>query len=117
MRHNKIIYLLSEHTTQDENLNEIVAFMHHKVYANEYSISSTEFYNAAVNDLKPEKSFEIYSFEYQGEEYFRFDGNLYRIIRTQGKGEKIIVIGEKITMSEAEINGSIFGVASFLQEV
>jgi hypothetical protein len=97
MRHNKIIYLGTKTTELDDDLNQIETFDYsNKVFANEYSISSSEYYAGAVADLKPEKSFEIYSFEYNGEERFKFDGQEYEVIRTQGKGEKIRLIGEKV---------------------
>lgn len=97
MRHNKVIYLGEKTTITDDDLNQKDNFNYNKlVYANEYSISSSEYYNAAVNDLKPEKEFEIYSFEYNGEERFKYEGEEYKIIRTQGSGEKIKLIGEKV---------------------
>jgi len=97
MRHNKIIYLPTTTIEKDEWGNEIEVHDWKLVYANEYSVSSSEFYNAAVNGLRPEQSFEIYTFEYNSEKKFKFDDDIYDIIRTQGKGEKIIIIGEKVS--------------------
>lgn len=98
MRHNKVIYLGEKTTEMDDDLNEVETFDYsNKVYANEYSISSSEYYSGAVADLKPEKSFEIYGFEYNEEERFKLENDEeYEIIRTQGKGEKIRLIGEKV---------------------
>jgi SPP1 family predicted phage head-tail adaptor len=96
MRHNKVIYLISTTIAEDEYGNQIEEETERKVYANEYSIGSSEFYNAAVTGLRPEIAFEIYSFEYNGEEKFKYDGEEYNIIRTQGKGEKMVLIGEKV---------------------
>lgn len=96
MRHNKVIYLLSTTIVEDEWGNQIEQTVERKVYANEYSVSSTEFYNAAVTGLRPEIAFEIYSFEYDGEEKFKYNDEEYNIIRTQGKGEKIVLVGEKV---------------------
>lgn len=97
MRHNKIIKLPVVTITEDEYGNEVEEYTWEKVYANEYSVSSSEFYNAAVNGLRPEKEFEIYSAEYDGQDKFMFEGQQYSIIRTQGQGEKIRLIGEKVT--------------------
>ena len=97
MRHNKVIYLPTTTITKDDWGNEIEEETWDLVYANEYSVSSSEFYNAAKEGLKPEKAFEIYSFEYNGEEKFKYNGDEYNIIRTQGSGEKIVLIGEKVT--------------------
>ena len=96
MRHNKVIYLISTTTTLDENFNEVEEKTERKVYANPYSVSSSEYYNAAVNDLRPEKAFEIHTFEYNGEELFKFEGKEYNIIRTRSKGEKTIIVGERV---------------------
>jgi len=96
MRHNETIYLGTKTVELDDNLNQIETFTYDKtVYANEYSVSSTEFYAGAASGLKPEKSFEIYGFEYDGQERFKFNGQEYDIIQTRGKGEKIVIIGEK----------------------
>jgi len=81
---------------EDEYGNQKEQPVERKIYANEYSVSSTEYYNAAVTGLRPEVAFEIYSFEYDGEKKFKYKGKEYNIIRTQGKGEKIIIIGEKV---------------------
>jgi hypothetical protein len=81
---------------EDEWGNEVEVPDWKLVYANEYSIGSNEYYNAAVNGLRPEESFEIYSFEYNKEKKFKYNDEEYKIIRTQGKGEKIVIIGEKV---------------------
>lgn len=99
MRHNKVIYLLSTTIVEDEWGNEVEHPVERKVYANEYSVSSSEFYNAAVTGLRPEIAFEIYSFEYDREQKFKYNDEEYNIIRTQGKGEKVILIGEKVAAS------------------
>jgi SPP1 family predicted phage head-tail adaptor len=99
MRHNEVIYLGEKTVELDDNLNQIETFDYsNKVYANEHSITSTEFYAGAASGLKPEKSFEIYGFEYDGQERFKFNGQEYDIIQTRGKGEKIVIIGEKIKL-------------------
>lgn len=96
MRHNQVIYLLSITITEDDIGNQIPAATERKVYANEFSVSSSEFYNAAVAGLRPAKAFEVYSFEYRGEEKLKHDDTAYRIIRTQGKGEKVVLTCEKV---------------------
>ena len=95
MRHNEVIYLGEKTVKKDDFDNEVETFDWRQVYANEYSISSQEHYAAAQLDLKPEKSFEIYSFEYNGEEKFKYNGQEYKIINTKGSGEKIVLVGEK----------------------
>jgi len=52
------------------------------VYANKKSIKQAEFYKAAGVGLSPEMMFEIHSFEYSGNQYVRYDGKIYSILRT-----------------------------------
>ena len=96
MRFNKIIYLISTTISKDDIGNQIEADEKRMIYANEYSVNSVEFYNASAVGIRPSKSFEIYSFEYNGEEKIEFEQKNYSIIRTQGKGEKLILVCEKI---------------------
>lgn len=96
MRHNKVIFLVSETFTKDEIGNHIPTAVERKVYANEYSVGSVEFYNAATTGLKPSKAFEVYSFEYKNEEKLKHEGITYRIIRTQGKGERIVLTCQRV---------------------
>ena len=52
------------------------------VFAEELAIFSSEFYNAALTGLRPEKIFEIYTQEYDGEAKLKHNNITYRIIRT-----------------------------------
>lgn len=96
MRHNQVIYLLSTTIIEDGIGNQIPTTTERKVYANEFSVSSSEYYNAAVTGLRPAKQFEIYSFEYQNEEQLKHDGANYRIIRTETRGEKTRLTCERV---------------------
>lgn len=96
MRHNQVIYLISAAITDDTIGNQIETLTERKVFANEFSVSSGEFYNAALTGLRPGKAFEIYVFEYLGEDRMKHNNATYRIIRTQGKGEKITLVGERV---------------------
>src|SRR5690606_24516285 len=96
MRHDQVIYLLSVTTTQDEIGNQIEDVTERMVFANELAVTSEEFYNAAVTGLRPTKRFEIYSSEYQGEDRLKHDGVVYRVIRTEKRGEKIRITCERV---------------------
>ncbi|WP_176222085.1 phage head closure protein [Tuberibacillus sp. Marseille-P3662] len=97
MRHNDVIYFLIPETREDELGQKIPTgnYNERMVYANQYSISQSEFYNASAQGLKPEKEFEIYSFEYQGEDLLRHEGTTYHIIRGSTSGEKMRITCEK----------------------
>lgn len=96
MRHKEVIELLSVTYTEDELGNQIEQETARQVFANEFSISDRDFYNAGIQGLRPEKRFEIYVFEYQNEPKFIHNGIKYRIIRTETRGEKIRLTGEKV---------------------
>lgn len=100
MRHNQVIYLIDITITKDEIGQEIENKTERKVFANEFSVSNNEFYNAQVSGLKPEKKFEIYSFEYQNETKLKHDNKEYNIIRTEKKGEKIRITCERVVAND-----------------
>jgi SPP1 family predicted phage head-tail adaptor len=93
MRHKDLIYLIDVTITEDELGNQIETSTEKEIFANEFDINTTEFYEAGVVGLKPEKRFEIYLFEYKDETKFKYDNKIYDIIRTQIKGEKIRLTG------------------------
>lgn len=96
MRFKDIIYLINVTITEDEIGNQIETPTERMVYANEYSVNSNEYYNAAMTGLRPAKTFEIYSFEYQGEDRLKHNGIIYRIIRAETRGEKTRLTCEKV---------------------
>jgi len=96
MRSKEVIYLLLKTITYDELLNQIETVTERMVYANELSISSGEFYEAAVVGLKPQKRFQIYSFEYAEETQLKHNNITYDIIQTQTYGEKLSLTCEKV---------------------
>lgn len=96
MRHNDVIYLISEEVTYDDIGSPIKEKVERMVYANEFSVGATEFYQASSQGLKPDCRFEVYSFEYENEEEMKHEDVLYKIIRTQKNGEKILLTGERV---------------------
>lgn len=97
MRHNDVIHLIYVDTTYDEIGNPVEVKTERMVYANQFEVSSTEFYEASAQGLKPEKQFEIYSFEYQGEEQLKHDGQVFRVVRDATRGEKTRITCQKVT--------------------
>jgi len=91
-----VIYLLSVTVTEDEIGNQVETVTERMVFANELAVTSEEFYNAAATGLRPAKRFEIHSFEYQGEDRLKHEGVVYRIIRTEKRGEKIRLTCERV---------------------
>lgn len=96
MRHNQVIKLVAVTITADDIGNQVETLTEREVFANEYSVSSSEFYNAAAAGIRASKAYEIYAAEYQDEDRFKVGTVTHRIVRTQGKGEKLILIGERV---------------------
>ena len=100
MRHNQIIKLINVIVAEDAIGNQIASTTERTVFANEYYVSQSEFYNAAVAGLKPEKQFEMYSYEYQDEPKLEHNGVTHNIIRTEKRGDKIRLTCERIIADE-----------------
>lgn len=96
MRHKKVVDLISTTITVDALKNQIETPTERQIFADELAVGSGEFYNAAWTGLRPTKRFEIYTREYQGEAKIKHGGVIYRIIRTEGKGEKIRLSCERV---------------------
>ncbi|MCM3444378.1 hypothetical protein [Metabacillus halosaccharovorans] len=96
MRHDKVIYLLTTTITEDAIGNQIEQEVPRMVFANEFEVSSSEFYEASLQGLKAEKRFELYSFEYEDETKLMYNNEEYKVIRTQSKGEKVRITCQKV---------------------
>lgn len=86
------LILIRETYTEDEIGNQIPIPVETNIYCGLRSIGRSEFYRAAVTDLKPELAFVIHPYEYNGEKKVRFktieDGESveYKVIRTYQTG-------------------------------
>lgn len=61
------------------------------------SVSRNEFYAAAQAGLKPEITFIIHAYEYNGEKEVEFEGEKYKVIRTYMKDfEEMELVCEKV---------------------
>lgn len=81
-RPDQVIYLIGIAITEDDIGNQVETPTERMVFAEELAVFSSEFYNAAVTGLRPEKMFEMYTQEYQGEAKLKHNNITYRIIRT-----------------------------------
>lgn len=96
VRHNDVVLLLSKKVEYDELGNAIETVKERMVYANEMSVSMQEFYEAGKQGIRPEKQFEIYTYEYAGESQLKHNGLIYNIIRAQSKGDKTRIVCKKV---------------------
>ncbi|MGG1673318.1 phage head-tail adapter protein [Paenibacillus sp. NRS-1783] len=96
VRYDKMIFLINSRVEQDELGNDQESESEQRVAAREMNVSSAEFYNAATVGLRPEKQFETYERFYTGAQKLKYNGILYRIVRTRNSGDKVIIICERV---------------------
>ena len=75
------IKLISITVTDDDIGNQVETETTNEVWAEETGVRQSEFYNAAVTGLKPEKTFIIWANEYDGQTKIETDGVKYKLIR------------------------------------
>lgn len=96
MRYKDVIKLITVTYGTDSIGNQVATETEKEVYANMYSVSSTEYYNAALMGLRPSVAFDIYSFEYDGQARLKYDSKTYNIIRTETRGERTRLYCEEV---------------------
>lgn len=89
--------LIGYETEYDEIGQEINVPVERKILCGIKSIIRNEFYAAAQTGLKPEITFIVHNFEYNGEKEIEFEGQKYRVIRTYlANSEEIELVCEKV---------------------
>lgn len=94
------IKLISITVTEDDIGNQVPVESVTEVWAEETGIRQSEFYNAAVAGLRPEKTFIIWASEYTGQVKVECNSVKYKVIRTYinpAKSEMVELICEKVT--------------------
>jgi SPP1 family predicted phage head-tail adaptor len=78
-----IVYLINLVDEENELGDPIkVLIKNDFIFANKKSVRQSEFYQAAAVGLKPEITFEIHPYEYNGECMLEYNGKTYNVIRT-----------------------------------
>lgn len=95
--YNHELILLSGGFTEDDLGNQIPAEVRRSVLCKLESIGRNEFYSAAAANLRPEVTFVIHQYEYEGESKVEFNGQQYSVIRTYATGiEEIELTCERV---------------------
>lgn len=87
MRFASVIELVAESAASDPIGQQVVSKTARRVFANEFAVSSSEFYDAAQFGLKPSRRFQIRAVEYDGERVATVDGDEYTVLRCETRGE------------------------------
>ena len=93
------IKLVSITVTDDDIGNQVETETTNEVWAEETGIRQSEFYNAAVAGLRPEKTFIIWANEYTGQVKVECNSVKYKVIRTYinpAKSEMVELICERV---------------------
>ncbi len=96
MRHKDVVKLISVTWAPDDIGNQVAKETKKEVFANMFTVSAAEYYNAALTGLRPSLMFEVYSFEYSGQTRLEYEGKTYNIIRATTAGEKTRLVCEEV---------------------
>lgn len=80
-------YLMTKTDTLDKFNKPHASYTETEVYCNKKSVGRTEFYQARAQGLKPELVVEVK--QYNGEDHFKLNDKVYRIIRSYTKNEEV----------------------------
>lgn len=70
------------------NGEPLATFTWRTVYADKKAVTSKEIEQGSVTGQKPELKFEIYTFEYAGEEFVRYGGVVYTMLNYNSNGDR-----------------------------
>ena len=90
-----VFYLIEQKYGKNDNGDNITVEDERVVFGNKLSVRQSEFYQAQSTRLRPEIVLEMHVSEYQDESKLRFKEQLYDIIRTFEKGERIELVCER----------------------
>lgn len=77
-----------------------------EVFAKQNSIGMAEFYQAAATDYRPEVKFTLADYyDYNGETFAKYEGQLFRIMRTYRAGQEIELTLTSASAEEVELYG------------
>lgn len=98
MTYDHELILISQSYVDDEIGNQIPGDeIETSILCGVRSVSRTEFYNAALTGLNPEIVFVVHAYEYNDGRKVKFNGELYRVIRTYQKDfEEMELVCERV---------------------
>jgi SPP1 family predicted phage head-tail adaptor len=97
MRYDKTIDLLTITYTPDALRQQVETPVARTVFANEFTISATEFFAAGRAGLKPEREVQIRAEDYADETAAEMDGVRYEIVRAQTSGQWVRLMLQRKT--------------------
>lgn len=95
MRFDKVISLVTLTYTKDDLQQQVSVASSREVFANEFTISAVEFYEAGRAGMKPEREFEVRAEDYDDESLASVDGVAHQVVRTIRKGQWVRLVLER----------------------
>ena len=91
-------------------MNEIITLIEGKsrreVFCGLRSVGHTEFYEGYASELRPELKFVLADYlDYEGETFVKYDGTLYRVIRTYRAGQELEITVGRASLEEVALYG------------
>ena len=102
MRFDAVIDLIAVTYTSDAIGQEVATKTPRTVFANEFGLSSSEFYDAGRSGLKAERQYQVRSCDYADETLMEVDGIEYTIIRPARRGEWTTLTCQRVVANGAE---------------
>jgi SPP1 family predicted phage head-tail adaptor len=95
VRYDQVISLVTLTYTKDELQQQVSVATSREVFANEFTLSAAEFYEAGRAGMKPEREFEIRAEDYEDEALAEVGGVAYQVVRTIRKGQWVRLVLER----------------------
>ena len=91
-------------------MNEVIVLVDNgtrrEVFASLGSIGMSEFYQAHAIDYRPELKFILADYlDYNNESLVKYDGTLYRVLRTYRTGLSLEIVVTRASAEEVELYG------------
>ena len=83
----KSIIELGKETEAIVSGEPIKSITYKSVYASKKAVTNAEFYKASALGLKPELIFRLHTFDYDDEQFVKFNDKVYTILRAAESGE------------------------------
>lgn len=87
---NDVITLIAQTYTKNDYGVQIAGETEREIYCNVQSISQREFYAAGENGFKPELRFDVFAYDYNGEDLIEYNGNRYSVYRTYQQSNNVL---------------------------
>lgn len=96
MRFDAVIDLIAVTYAADDIGQQVATKTSRTIFANEWTVSSGEFYDAGAQGHKAERQYQVRGCDYDGETLASVDGVEYNVIRSERRGEWTLLTFERV---------------------